>query len=86
MKLSLRSGNEMEDDTSIGYLHSEKASGTREGRHPHRTEDKWLEIEIGEFFNGQDDHVVEMRWWEIEDGGWKHGLVVHGIELRPKEK
>lgn len=86
LSLTLRSGNKMEGNASIGYLCSRKASGTPEGRHPHWREDEWTETEIGEFFNGQDDGVVEMRLREIEGGDWKSGLVIYGIELRPKEK
>ncbi|KAF3457644.1 hypothetical protein FNV43_RR02302 [Rhamnella rubrinervis] len=49
--------------------------------------DKWMEIEMGEFFIGQDDvHEVEMRLWEIGeyDVIQASGLDVQGIEIRPK--
>ncbi|KAB1212094.1 putative F-box protein PP2-B12 [Morella rubra] len=89
VKLSLRSGNEMEGNASIGYLLQAKwytVPLRPKGRRTHCGKDNWLEIKIGEFFNGEDDGVVEMRLWENEHGGWNNGLVVHGIELRPKDK
>ncbi|KAB1211988.1 hypothetical protein CJ030_MR5G004162 [Morella rubra] len=70
----------MEGEASIGYLLPRKVSTVPlrpEGRLSHWRKDQWMEIEIGEFFNGQDDGVVVMRLWENEDPGWKSGLVVH---------
>ncbi|KAF3457646.1 hypothetical protein FNV43_RR02304 [Rhamnella rubrinervis] len=53
--------------------------------------DKWMEVEVGEFFNGGQDDVeveVEMRLWEIREYGFvcPSGLDLQGIEIRPKEK
>ncbi|XP_062145332.1 putative F-box protein PP2-B12 [Alnus glutinosa] len=46
----------------------------------------WLEIKLGEFFNGgEDDGEVEMSVLEVKGGNWKGGLIVQGIEIRPKE-
>ncbi|MBA0870336.1 hypothetical protein Goshw_011039, partial [Gossypium schwendimanii] len=49
--------------------------------------DGWLEIEMGEFFNGfEDDRTVEFSLREDHDDQPKRGLIVQGIELRPKHK
>ncbi|MBA0726056.1 hypothetical protein Golax_001906 [Gossypium laxum] len=46
--------------------------------------DKWLEVEMGEFFNEGcvDDGELEMSAVEIEGGNRKGGLIVQGIEIR----
>jgi hypothetical protein len=51
-----------------------------------RRGDGWLEIELGEFFNGGDgdDGEVEMSVLEVKGGNWKGGLIVQGFEIRPK--
>ncbi|KAM5552656.1 putative F-box protein PP2-B12 [Rosa sericea] len=46
--------------------------------------DGWMEIELGEIFNQEDDATVEFRLRETESGVPKGGLIVEGIELRPK--
>lgn len=52
-------------------------------RVPKRREDGWMEIEVGEFFNGEIDEEVKMSLMEV---GYqlKGGLIVEGIEVRPK--
>ncbi|KAF7844812.1 putative F-box protein PP2-B12 [Senna tora] len=59
----------------------ERERGARE------REDGWMEIEMGEFFigeNGDDDEgFVDCRLWET-NGYIKGGLLVEGIEFRPK--
>ncbi|XAR48863.1 hypothetical protein NMG60_11031828 [Bertholletia excelsa] len=53
---------------------------------PHTRRDGWLEIELGEFFNDQENELeVEMRFWGWNHPHWKGGLIVEGFELRPKE-
>jgi hypothetical protein len=55
------------------------------GECPKKRGDGWLEIELGEFFNGgEDDREVEMSVLEV-NGNWKGDLIVQGIEIRPKE-
>ncbi|KAK4339695.1 hypothetical protein RND71_041157 [Anisodus tanguticus] len=51
-------------------------------RMPHEREDGWLEIELGEFFNGGngDEEITMMLMDHV-----KGGLVIEGIELRPKQ-
>ncbi|XP_024193501.2 putative F-box protein PP2-B12 [Rosa chinensis] len=46
--------------------------------------DGWMEIELGEIFNQEDDATVEFRLRETVSGEPKGGLIVEGIELRPK--
>ncbi|XP_040997797.1 LOW QUALITY PROTEIN: F-box protein PP2-B10-like [Juglans microcarpa x Juglans regia] len=105
VKVSIRLENEVEGgDATNAYLNPRMRSGTdnrqrsneellqinrQDGRLPIKREDRWMEIEIGEFFNGSqvDDHgAVEMCLKEVQVLNWKFGLVVHGIELRPKEE
>lgn len=57
-----------------------------EGKYPKERGDGWLEIELGEFFNGGGEGEVEMSVLEVEGGAWKGGLIVQGIEIRPKER
>ncbi|KAL5565970.1 hypothetical protein UlMin_029134 [Ulmus minor] len=47
-------------------------------------EDGWMEVELGEFFNGENDEEVKMSFTETKDYHLKAGLVIKGIELRPK--
>lgn len=51
---------------------------------PNARVDRWLEVEMGEFFNegGVDDGELEMSALEIEGGNWKSGLILQGIEIR----
>ncbi|XP_062178222.1 putative F-box protein PP2-B12 [Alnus glutinosa] len=60
-----------------------------DGECPKERGDGWLEIELGEFFNGgdddDDDGEMEMSVLEVKGGNWKGGLIVQGIEIRPKE-
>ncbi|KAK8301590.1 hypothetical protein V6Z12_D04G031700 [Gossypium hirsutum] len=46
--------------------------------------DRWLEVEMGEFFNEGcvDDGELEMSAVEIEGGNWKGSLIFQGIEIR----
>ncbi|KAL6184940.1 hypothetical protein ACLB2K_041075 [Fragaria x ananassa] len=46
--------------------------------------DGWMEIELGEISNQEDDATVEFRLRETESGVPKGGLFVEGIQLRPK--
>ncbi|KAF5469348.1 hypothetical protein F2P56_013429 [Juglans regia] len=93
VKVSIRLENEVEGgDATNAYLNPSVELlqiNRQDGRLPIKREDMWMEIEIGEFFNGSqvDDHgAVEMCLKEVQVLNWKSGLVVHGIELRPKEE
>lgn len=51
---------------------------------PNVRKDKWLEIEMGEFFNsGLEEDEIYMNVRETSDM-WKHGFILEGIEVRPK--
>lgn len=49
-----------------------------------RREDGWMEMELGEFFNGEGDEEVKMSLMEIKGHQLKGGVIVEGIEIRPK--
>ncbi|KAM0000764.1 putative phloem protein [Helianthus debilis subsp. tardiflorus] len=52
---------------------------------PKRRQDGWLEIELGEFYNGKgQDGEVYMSMMEVKGGNWKGGIIIQGIEIRPK--
>ena len=52
--------------------------------HPKQREDRWLEIELGQFFNGGgEDDELQINLREVEALNKKTGLVVEGIEIRP---
>ena len=56
--------------------------------HPRKRDDGWTEVEMGEFFTGDDhqDDEVEVRLWETDRyGALSNGLFLQGIEFRPKE-
>ncbi|GAV67823.1 PP2 domain-containing protein [Cephalotus follicularis] len=53
-------------------------------RIPSEREDGWMEIELGEFFSGEDDEEVKMSLMEVKGYQLKGGLVIEGIEVRPK--
>lgn len=56
-----------------------------DGRVPRDRDDGWMEIELGEFFTGEnDDEEVKMRLEEVKGQHLKGGLVIEGIEIRPK--
>ncbi|XP_059448942.1 putative F-box protein PP2-B12 [Corylus avellana] len=84
VRVSVRLENENEGNATHAYLQPDTPEG-QDGRLPRRREDRWLEIEIGEFFNGQVDSVADMHLLGTDGYIWKSGVVVHGrIELRPK--
>ncbi|CAI9103466.1 OLC1v1001948C1 [Oldenlandia corymbosa var. corymbosa] len=54
-------------------------------RFPMARSDGWAEIEIGEFFNGNEiDQDIRMSLRETKGHQLKGGLTVEGIEIRPK--
>lgn len=75
---------------SDAYLDDDFISRENEGFHSRDRDDGWTEMEMGEFFNGDDhddDNVVAISLWEVS-GPYirmlRNGLIVQGIELRPK--
>lgn len=72
------------------YLDDDFISCRNEGFHSRDRDDGWTEMEMGEFFTGDDhddDDVVEISLWEVR-GAYirrlRNGLIVQGVELRPK--
>ncbi|KAH7845232.1 hypothetical protein Vadar_025673 [Vaccinium darrowii] len=56
-----------------------------DGQFAQQRMDKWMETELGEFFNGQGDTgEVEIRLMGFEGDYRTYDLFVEGIELRPK--
>ncbi|KAF8038852.1 hypothetical protein BT93_B1414 [Corymbia citriodora subsp. variegata] len=59
-----------------------------EAKVPVEREDGWMEVELGEFFNGggsgENDEVVKVSFKEVKGYQLKGGLVIQGIEVRPK--
>ena len=56
-----------------------------DGRVPCERGDGWMEIELGDFFNGnQGDEEVKMSLREVKGQHLKGGLIIEGIEVRPK--
>jgi hypothetical protein len=52
---------------------------------PRKKADGWMEVELGEFHNGEGDGEVSISLTEKTPSG-KHGLTVWGIELRNKQQ
>ena len=47
--------------------------------------DGWMEVELGEFYNGEGyDGEVSISLMETKGGKWKSGLIVWSIEIRHK--
>ncbi|XP_044498590.1 putative F-box protein PP2-B12 [Mangifera indica] len=56
----------------------------QDDHHPRERRDKWLEVELGDFYNaGHGDDELEISILEVKGGWWKSGLIVQGIEIRP---
>lgn len=52
----------------------------------HQREDGWMEVEMGDFFNENDDDLVEFRIGETNCGYTKSDIVIEGVEFRPKKQ
>ncbi|KAJ8529567.1 hypothetical protein K7X08_036402 [Anisodus acutangulus] len=73
-------------DGSLGIEMLKTRVNKGDERMPHEREDGWLEIELGEFFNGGNgDEEITMTLMEVKGYHVKGGLVIEGIELRPKQ-
>lgn len=55
-----------------------------DGQRPSKREDGWMEIELGEFFVGEEGEEVIMKLMEVKGYQLKGGLIIEGIEVRPK--
>lgn len=69
-KLMLEHNNNEEEDEEIRVLRP-------------RVEDDWLEIELGVFFNGENDEELHMSFMETKGFQLKSGLIVHALQIRP---
>ncbi|KAI6684951.1 hypothetical protein NL676_030864 [Syzygium grande] len=87
-----RSRRDGSDKQRPGIFGTNGAAGGEEEKIPIRRQDGWMEVELGEFFNGGggggggDGHgeVVKMSFKEVKGYQLKGGLVIEGIEVRPK--
>ncbi|KAI6684954.1 hypothetical protein NL676_030867 [Syzygium grande] len=86
-----RSRRDGSDKQRPGIFGTNGAAGGEEEKIPIRRQDGWMEVELGEFFNGgggggDDNHreVVKMSFKEVKGYQLKGGLVIEGIEVRPK--
>ncbi|CAI9764293.1 unnamed protein product [Fraxinus pennsylvanica] len=67
------------------YRRQGDLSSERITEYPQARADKWMEVELGEFFvDGEQDLNMEISLTETKGGNWKSGLIVQGIEIRPK--
>lgn len=77
--------------TEIGLVHLQVRQQRgddqpeQRGRVPIRRGDRWLEVELGSFYNEEgEDGAVEAWLMGREGYQGKSGLIVQGIEFRPK--
>ncbi|KAF7143448.1 hypothetical protein RHSIM_Rhsim05G0174600 [Rhododendron simsii] len=76
------SGDEITNIVSLAIRRFSSGSG---GQFAQQRMDKWMETELGEFFNGQGKTgEVEIRLMGFEGDYRTYDLFVEGIELRPK--
>ncbi|PHT65382.1 hypothetical protein T459_29807 [Capsicum annuum] len=50
---------------------------------PELRDDGWFELELGEYYTGNEDDCIELRMQDVKTGCTKRGLIVEGIEIRP---
>ncbi|KAM6565450.1 hypothetical protein CsatA_024578 [Cannabis sativa] len=69
-----------EFDVNLGSMEDDERGRLKQG------DDGWLELKVGEFFNGEEEDnggSVETCLKETRVLNWKSGLVVQGIDFRP---
>lgn len=71
------------------FMIEEEEEEGDEGVYPRVRGDGWMEIELGDYLNGdceeeEEERELEMSLMEVKGGDWKSGLIVQGIEIRPK--
>nr|XP_009799504.1 PREDICTED: F-box protein PP2-B10-like [Nicotiana sylvestris] len=66
------------------FLQQERR-GILKGKLPEKRTDGWLEVEIGNFYNGEgdDNGDVEARLLDSRPFHAKCGLIIVGLEFRP---
>ncbi|XP_022719472.1 F-box protein PP2-B15-like [Durio zibethinus] len=91
-EITLEVGNQV--SSSSVFLHHQESKkqmemlksieGNNQGAMSER-EDGWMEIELGEFFSGENDGEVKMSLMEVKGCHLKGGIVIEGVEFRPKD-
>lgn len=73
------------DDVMRKNTMSEHKECRETGKMAKMRDDGWMEIEMGKFYNKNEDFDGEIEVWliEINNPHEKFGLVVEGIEFRP---
>ncbi|KAK0584735.1 hypothetical protein LWI29_017779 [Acer saccharum] len=67
----------------IVYLHQVHLEGDDDGVFPKKRTDGWLESELGEFFNGDNEEGELLMTINTE---MKEHLLIQGIEIKPKNE
>ncbi|XP_065857084.1 F-box protein At2g02240-like [Euphorbia lathyris] len=77
--------NDDDDDDRNNVNNNENGGHHNNHTHPLERQDGWLEIELGDYFNREDEvGDLEISILEVNRGDWKGGLVIQGIDIRPK--
>ncbi|KAJ8547113.1 hypothetical protein K7X08_010699 [Anisodus acutangulus] len=80
-----QSEDEAEERATVVIL-AARAPRHLKGRLPEKRTDGWLEVEIGNFYNGGSSHDngdVEARLLDSRPSHAKSGLIIEGVEFRP---
>ncbi|XVF57542.1 hypothetical protein PTKIN_Ptkin06aG0214200 [Pterospermum kingtungense] len=92
-EVAVEVGNQQVSYSSVFLQHQESKKKqmemrkSKEGKYQgivRERDDGWMEIEVGEFFSGENDEEVKMSLVEVKGCHLKGGLVIEGIEVRPK--
>lgn len=75
---------QMENSMILTVEGTEKLESEGTGKIAQVRGDGWMEIEMGNFYNREEDNREVEAWLiEINNPGVKSGLIVEGIEFRP---
>ncbi|XP_065854152.1 F-box protein PP2-B1-like [Euphorbia lathyris] len=82
---TMENDNDDDDDDNNNANSDDNGGHQNNGNRPQERQDGWLEIELGDYFNRQDEvGDLEISILEVQGGDWKGGLVIQGIDIRPK--
>ncbi|RCV33163.1 hypothetical protein SETIT_7G060500v2 [Setaria italica] len=74
------------DEQGRGRADEEVSITTVSVSYPRERDDGWMEVELGEFYNRQEDTgILAISLIEHVQLHWKKGLICEGIEIRPKK-
>ncbi|XP_065857331.1 F-box protein At2g02240-like [Euphorbia lathyris] len=77
--------NDDDDDNRNNMNNNDNGGHRNNCNRPQERQDGWLEIELGDYFNREDEvGDLEISILEVNGGDWKGGLVIQGIDIRPK--